>query len=156
MALGGQSNGQVMQRMEAEIQAELDDEAAKLPKMIGEAVALHLAPILQALAQHLTAMPDCFMCVRAARDMVYEYQLRVQVAQRAAEPVPELPAPPEVRKAVTWVPVAQVAQTPAGPATFGASVPACWDHIPAGGPAGQPVSVGLVDLAGNPISYRRT
>lgn len=162
--MGGSSNGQVMQRLadeknRAAMSGALDGkkQPPSMPELIGQAVALHLAPIVQTMAQHMAAaaMPDCFACVRDAAQLLADYQVAIAVAQRAAEPVPGPPKPPEVRKAVTWVPVAQVAQTPAGPATFGAAVPMCFQHVPAGGGQSAPVSVGLVDLAGNPISYRR-
>lgn len=154
------SNGQANRRA---ITAARDAEAEQgmsLADIIGQRVALELAPLLGDLVQRVTAQPECFFCLMAAKQVVGDYMIRVRNAQSAGETeVPPKPDTPSVNRSVTRVPIVQVAQGPAGPMPIGCDVPACWDHIlnpPAAvdGGAGA-VSVGLVDLAGRPISFRR-
>jgi hypothetical protein len=136
--------------------APLPDEEAKLAKLIGESVALHLGQLLGQLvpqvlqaAQQIVQHTECLFCVLAARKLVAAYQVAVANAAAAAEPVPDLPPQPQVARAVTWVNVVEQIMTPAGPQAIVTTVPACWEHVPVPGDAPRPT--GLVGVDGRPI-----
>lgn len=120
---------------------------------IGESVALHLAQLHGELIQRLSTTPsECWFCLAAAKKLVRSHQIAMQNAHAAGEPMPELPAPPVVARAVTLVPVVQLAAGPAGPAPIGSSVPACFEHVEM--PQEMPRQVGLIDVTGRPIITR--
>lgn len=130
-----------------------------LAQLIGESVALHLGAMLGELVQRVTAQPECFFCITSAAQAVRQYQLAVQNAQQAGEPLPPMPEPPSVNRSVTRVPVIQLAQGPAGPVPVGHTVPSCFECVQRqlGQEQAQKtgrVSVGLVDVAGNPLTFR--
>lgn len=152
-----QLGGQAARRAVAGHQAAQETALAGL---IGESVALHLAPLLGELVQRVTAQPECFFCLSNVVQVVRGYQVAVQNAERAGEELPPPPEPPSVNRSVTRVPAVQLAQGPGGPVPVGCSVPACFECMQAQaqvqpGQGGPRVSVGLVDVAGNPLSFRR-
>jgi hypothetical protein len=120
-----------------------------LAQVIGETVALHLAQMLGQLLPQMPWQPECWFCVADARQRVRAYQVLVQTAQQAGEPVPDAPDPPAVAKAITHVPVTQLVQTPAGPVPGTCAVPACWDHVQV--QADGPKPTGLFAPDGRPI-----
>jgi hypothetical protein len=122
-----------------------------LAQVIGETVALHLAQMLGQLLPSMPWQPECYFCSAGARTMVRAYQVAVANAQQAGEPVPPQPDPPAVAKCMTWVPVTQLVQTPAGPVPGTAAVPACWDHVQVHGEGPRPT--GLVMADGRPIVH---
>lgn len=151
-----QLGGQAARRAVAEHQA---GQEAGLAGLIGESVALHLGPLLGELVQRVTAQPECFFCLRNVIQFVRQYQVAVANAQAAGEDVPAPPEPPSVSRSVTRIPVIQLAQGPAGPVPVSCDVPSCFECMQAQAQA-EPqqagrVSVGLVDVAGNPLSFRR-
>lgn len=123
-----------------------------IAQVIGETVALHLAQMLGQLLPSMPWQPECYFCVTEARTMVRAYQVAVANAQQAGEPVPPRPAPPEVGKSITLVPVTQLVQAPAGPVPGTAAVPACWDHVQVQGEGPRPTGLVLPD--GRPIVHR--
>jgi hypothetical protein len=156
----GTSNGQANRRAIADARQAEAEQGNSLAALIGQTVALQLAPLLGDLVQRVTAQPECFFCLMTAKETIAAYMIRLANAKSAGEvDVPPQPDPPAVNRSVTRVPIVQVAQGPAGPMPIGCSVPACWDHIlnpPTAMDGGaRPVSVGLIDVAGRPISFRR-
>ena len=132
-----------------------------LAQMIGESVALHLGAMLGELVQRVTAQPECFFCITSAAQAVRKYQVAVLNAQQAGEELPQPPEAPSVNRSVTRVPVIQLAQGPAGPVPVGHTVPSCFECVQrqlgqeqAQQQAGR-MSVGLVDVSGNPLTFRR-
>jgi hypothetical protein len=124
-----------------------------LAKVIGESVALHLGqllgPILPQLAQLAQVLPQlrpqgtaCLPCAVEAKQALAAYTIACEVAQKAAEPVPDPPAPP-IQQAFTWMPVQTAAEVPA------VAVPVCFDHLQQLGPAPRPVGLVLPD--GRPV-----
>ena len=134
-----------------------------LAKLIGEAVALHLAPLIGQLAQALAAQKTaCVYCAARAKMAGHAHAKAVEalraeqeIAAKAAAELggapPELTlpefAPPGIQEAFTWVPVVIA---PGQPPT---SVPVCFDCLPEEpqtAPAG-PRATGLVTGDGRPV-----
>ena len=113
-----------------------------LAQVIGETAALRLAEMLGELLPGMPWNPGCLFCVLAAKQAARDYQAACMNAAQAGEPQPEPPAEPQIAQAVTWVPVTQLTQTPAGPVPGTSAVPACWAHVQL--PQAPPRQVGLV------------
>jgi bacterioferritin-associated ferredoxin len=145
------SNGVAASKIDRALREHQAGNEASFAKLLGEAVAMHLAGMLGQLLPQMPWQPDCFFCVSAARSMVRAYQVQVANAQQAGEPNPEPPPPPGVAKGITQVPVTQLVQTPAGPVPGTCSVPACWEHVQVQGEA--PRATGLVAPDGRPIVH---
>lgn len=148
------TNGQVPAAFAKQVPPSADVAEQTLAQVIGESVALHLAQLLpqvMQVMQELPFQPSCFFCVTAAKTMVRAYQVAVKNAEQAGDDVPKPPPAPGVAKGITWVPVTQLVQTPAGPVPGTSSVPACWDHVQAQGEAPRPT--GLVAPDGRPIVH---
>lgn len=150
--------GQQRQRAIADAHEAQAARESQLATLIGESVSLHLGPLLGELVQRVTAQPECFFCLVKVIGVVRAYEISVANAQQANEPVPGMPKPPEVARSVTRIPVIQMANGPAGPVPVACDVPACFgcmrEQASAEGQR-QPVRVGLVDVAGQPLSFRR-
>jgi hypothetical protein len=143
------SNGVSPHKIDRALREHQAGNEASFAKLLGQSVAVELAAMLGQLLPAMPWQPECFFCVQAAKTMVRGYQVAVAVAEKAGEPLPGQPAPPQVAKGITWVPVTQLVQTPAGPVPGTASVPACWDHVQVAGEAPRPT--GLVAADGRPI-----
>lgn len=143
------TNGATASQIGRDLRRHEAAQEATLAKLIGESVALHLSELLGRLLPQMPWQPNCYFCMVAARQAVRAYQIQAQNAVQAGEPVPEMPAPPEVAQAVTSVPVTQLVQTPAGQVPGTCSVPACWEHVQVPGEGPRPV--GLVAPDGRPI-----
>lgn len=150
-ALLASSNGVAPGKIDRALREHQAGNEASFAKLLGESVAMHLAGMLGQLLPQMPWQPECFFCVSAARAAVRAYQVAVANAQQAGEDVPEAPAPPGVAKGLTYVPVTQLVQTPAGQVPGTSSVPACWDHVQVQGDA--PRATGLVAPDGRPIVH---
>lgn len=82
-----------------------------LARIIGETVALRIAEIVP----ELTWTPACIVCCREAKRADRDHQLAVDIATRAAEPLPDVPQV-TVSKALT----------------IGPDGPVCWAHVEPG------------------------
>ena len=129
-----------------------------LAKVIGESVALHLAPLLQPAACALCATRRKIaqrIWEAAVQAVLREHEVKITNAMAAAEPPPPdpvLPDPPElpgVQKAFTWLPIVL---RPGLPPQV---LPVCYDDMPASAAeAGVPPQVretGLVLPDGRPV-----
>jgi len=145
------SNGVSPHKIDRALREHQAGNEASFAKLLGQAVAVELAQMLGQLLPQMPWQPECFFCVSAARQQVRAYQVQVANAQQAGEPNPEPPPPPGVAKGITWVPVTQLVQTPAGPVPGTSSVPACWEHVQVQGEG--PRATGLVAPDGRPIVH---
>lgn len=149
--MGAASNGQRISRAIAEADAAVQAEGQSIAQVIGESVALHLGQLLGQM------VASCYFCLADAQQVITGHSVAIRNAQAAGEPLPDVPAAPVVNRSVTFIPIVQMAQCPAGPMPVGCSVPACWDHLPP--PALQsrgPVEVGLFGLDGQPLIFKRS
>ena len=137
----------------SKIRRALDDHAAQqesaLARVIGETVASRLAEMFGQVLPGMPWNPGCLFCVLAAKQVARDWQVACMNAAQAGEPQPDPPPEPQVAQAMTWVPVTQLTQTPAGPVPGTAAVPACWEHVQL--PQAPPRQTGLVAPDGRPI-----
>ena len=149
------TNGVAPSRINRALAEHAAQQESALARVIGETVALRLAELLPQQPWN----PGCLFCTYLAKATVAQHaaataawQVAQQNAQQAAEPFdvppPEL-AEPSIAQAVTWVPVTQLADGPAGPVPVTVTVPACWAHVQL--PQAPPRQTGLVMPDGRPI-----
>jgi hypothetical protein len=146
------SNGVAPSRIRNDLDKFHAEQEATLAKVIGESVAVHHAQMLGQLLPRMPWRPDCYFCVAGAKMTVRDYEVKVANAQAAGEDNPEPPAAPEVTQAVTFMPVTQMAGSPAGPVPVTVSVPVCFAHMPAS--QDMPKATGLLNVDGSPILRR--
>lgn len=161
-----QANGKVPTAHARARQAEkaANEAESVLAQGIGIAVATHLvqalfgaqqgpdgpaAPLLAQFAAQVSQGTSCLFCVLAAKKLIHDHGVTCQNAIKAGEPEPDLPPPPQIARAVTWVSVTQFLTGPAGPAPVSSTVPACWEHVQL--PSQPPRQTGLVTADGRPV-----
>lgn len=148
--MGGVSDRQKIQKAVAANGAEAaaaraaDEAEQGLAQLIGQAVALHLAQLLQhglpQLLSGLPLQPGCVLCTADAKRAQDAWLAAAQEAMAAAQEAPPRPAA-GIRPSVTVTPVdvGGGQQVP---------LPVCFGHFQVGPEVRQ---VGLVDPGGNPI-----